>query len=121
MDEDKRRKVLELCGHLCFYCHKKAFMLEVVHKISTKLGGTESHDNLVTICRECIDDKSVSPVSFDDFRLKLMQERSVRPRCDYIQWNSWEKARRCPKFVGSKSFAAHFKDKLLREIHFRPE
>lgn len=101
-----KRKVIELCGRLCFYCHKKCSPLEVVRKVSKKSGGTDHFDNLLTICSNCSRSKGEEEEdddTFDDFRWKLMQETGIRPRCDYIRWNSWENAGRCRNFVGGAS------------------
>ena len=48
-----RAEVLKRDNYRCVNCHTNTDTLEVHHKLAKRHGGTETHDNLETLCQAC--------------------------------------------------------------------
>jgi hypothetical protein len=48
-----RLQALERDGFICQECHERKEFMEVHHKIPRKMGGPDTLDNLISLCRKC--------------------------------------------------------------------
>jgi predicted CopG family antitoxin len=53
MNQELRQQVLERDKHICQNCNKSFSYLQIHHKIPHNEGGSDSIDNLVSLCYEC--------------------------------------------------------------------
>jgi 5-methylcytosine-specific restriction endonuclease McrA len=53
--ENTRLSVLDRDSYKCQICGKKNCQLEVHHKVFRSNGGSDEHENLITLCHECHD------------------------------------------------------------------
>jgi 5-methylcytosine-specific restriction endonuclease McrA len=93
-----RTKILEKYNEHCAYCGCKITLktMQVDHKISKHLGGTDKINNLMPTCRLCNHYKRSGGVEYLRYLLLDMQRKlqkiyifRVAEKYGMINWNEW--------------------------------